>query len=126
MKISNPTKFYKYLFFTWGIIIIIVSSIPDLKIPVPEKLAPDKLAHFIEYFIFSCLFCLYLYFSKRTERRIIVLTIILIAFAYLDELHQKLIPGRQYSLYDFTADFLGIISGWSILFIMNRKKSKLQ
>jgi|WetSurMetagenome_2_1015567.scaffolds.fasta_scaffold153684_2 VanZ family protein len=121
MRLSNPRKFYKTLFISWGILILTLSSIPYLKIPIPDQYTPDKIAHFMEYFIFSALFCLYLYFSNRTERKIIILTLTLIIFAYLDELHQKLIPGRQFSLFDFSADFLGIITGWSILFLVRKK-----
>jgi VanZ family protein len=121
MKLSNPKKFYKYAFIIWGILILTVSSIPDLAIPIPEHLSPDKIAHFLEYFIFSSLFSLYLFFSNKKHQKIIILTLTLIAFAYLDELHQKLIPGRQYSLFDFSADFFGIICGWSILYFMKKK-----
>ncbi|HNX01576.1 MAG TPA: VanZ family protein [Candidatus Cloacimonadota bacterium] len=119
---KNPRKFYKTMFYVWGILILAVSSLPHLQIPIPSRFTPDKVAHFLEYFIFSILFYLYLFHSSKSERRIFLLTLLLIIFAYLDELHQKLIPGRQYSLLDFSADFLGIMSGWSILYIMKRKR----
>ncbi len=124
MKLANPCKFYMCMFIIWGILILIVSSIPNLKLPVPEQYSEDKVAHFFEYFVFSGLFSLYLFFSNRSEQKIFILTLILIAFAYLDELHQKLIPGRQYSLFDFSADFLGIICGWSALYFMKWKQRK--
>lgn len=122
MKLQNPSKFFKYLFLSWGSLIMIVSSIPYLTVPVPDRLAPDKAAHFLEYMIFSCFFCLFLFYSRKSEKRIFTLTILLVAFALLDEFHQMFIPGRAFSWYDFGADFLGIISGWSILYIMNRKR----
>jgi len=126
MKLANPRTFYRHMFYLWGILILTVSSIPYLTIPVPDRFTPDKIAHFIEYYIFSGFFCLYMYFSKRPERKIFLLTLLLIAFAYFDELHQKLIPGRQFSLYDFVFDFVGIICGWSILYIMKRKQERLK
>jgi hypothetical protein len=38
MKLQNPHQFYKRVLIIWGLLILLVSSIPSLSLPLPDKL----------------------------------------------------------------------------------------
>ncbi|RKY87766.1 hypothetical protein DRQ09_03940 [candidate division KSB1 bacterium] len=103
---------YKLPVIVWGLTIIGVSSIPDFPPINTEKNNLDKLAHLIEYGIFTYLLARAFYFSKKNffRRKAIILTpFISVIFAAGDEIHQLAIPGRFGSLNDFFADLGGIL-----------------
>ncbi len=88
---------YFWLAVAYAILILIVSSIPNLKTPELGFENQDKLYHFIEYSIFSVLlFFALLNSNKNFLRKNVLLISLLIgaSFGILDELHQKFIPGR--------------------------------
>jgi VanZ family protein len=117
MKLQNPHQFYKRVLIIWGLLILLVSSIPSLSLPLPDKLGFDKVAHFCQYFILGAIYSLMMYHGKKSFTITYRFVILLIVFAFLDEWHQKLIPGRAYSLWDFSADFAGILFGWSTAYV---------
>jgi VanZ family protein len=47
---------------------------------------------------------------KIGYRKVLLITISLIIFAVLDELHQKLIPGRSYNIKDIMSNVTGIVT----------------
>jgi VanZ family protein len=108
--------FAKYLLAAWIIAVIIVSSIPHLptlKIHTAKSdIRLDYLIHFCEYGIMA--FMAFLSFSGRefemNYKKWIFLTLGLILFAFLDELHQKLIPGRSYNIKDILSNISGILA----------------
>jgi VanZ family protein len=108
--------FAKYLLAAWIIAVIIVSSIPHLptlKIHTAKSdIRLDYLIHFCEYGIMA--FMAFLSFSGRefemNYKKWIFLTLGLILFAFLDELHQKLIPGRSYNINDILSNISGILA----------------
>jgi len=119
---------YAWLALAYAVLILIVSSIPDLKTPQLGFEYQDKLYHFIEYGIFSVfLFFALLNSSKDFLRKNVLLISLLIgaSFAILDELHQKFIPGRQADVLDFTADFVGVVLIQICFWVYHRKKSKI-
>jgi VanZ family protein len=105
----------KYLLIAWLLTIIILSSIPNiptLKIHTSRHVFRlDYLMHFGEYGILS--FLALIYFTgdewKIGFRKVCLIVGSLILIAVLDELHQKLIPGRTYSLKDMMSDIGGIM-----------------
>lgn len=105
----------RYLLIAWGLTIIILSSIPyipSLKIHIAKaELRLDYLMHFCEYGVLT--FVTFLSFAgeefKIIFRKFMLLTAFLITFAVLDELHQKLIPGRTCSIKDVASDVTGIL-----------------
>ncbi len=113
---------YKYFFIIWSIIILILTSIPRLHTPVDELWNVDKLAHFIVYLIFAFLFIMMNINNdfKKTQHTLILLSIIVPIF---DEIHQIPIPGRQFSLLDIIADFIGFAT---IIVIFKNKKIRLK
>ena len=109
--------FARYLLITWALTIIIFSSIPNiptLKIHTARaEIRLDYLMHFCEYGFLT--FVTFLSFTGSEFRmnylKIILITISLILFAVADELHQKLIPGRSYSIKDILSNVAGILAG---------------
>ena len=112
----------RYLLITWGLTMIIVSSIPyipTLKIHIAKAdIRLDYLMHFCEYGVLT--FMTFLSFAGSEFRvklkKIMIIAVSLIVFAFLDELHQKLIPGRTYSVKDIASNVTGILA--SILFTL--------
>lgn len=97
-----------------------MSSIPDLKAPELRFLFVDKLAHLVEYAIFALLiFRSFSRVSRRiTRRRAFFLSALFLSlFAFLDELYQHFIPGRNSDVYDLAGDILGALVVLAYLWI---------
>jgi len=105
----------RYLLIAWLLTIIILSSIPNiptLKIHTARtEIRLDYLMHFCEYGVLT--FIAFLSFSgkefKINYKKIGLIAVSLILFAILDELHQKLIPGRSYNIKDIMSNVTGIL-----------------
>jgi VanZ family protein len=87
----------------------------------------DKLAHFIEYFIFLLLAIRA--FSNLPvamgKAWIYILAVFLsIAFAAGDEYHQSFVPGRNADIYDLVSDSSGIILGAMLHFLFHKRQQK--
>ncbi len=91
------------------LLILGLSSIPGKSFPDIKFLSYDKLIHFIEYGLFSILFCYS--FLPLTFKRSLLILIYAVAFSLLDETLQSFVPGRDASLYDGIADVLGFMAG---------------
>ena len=109
--------FARYLFIFWLLTIIILSSIPNVP---TMKLHTEKTEYRLDYIMHFCeygflTFLTFLWFAgsefKFNTRKIILITLSLMLFAFLDELHQKLIPGRTYNIRDILSNESGIIVG---------------
>jgi polysaccharide biosynthesis protein VpsQ len=105
----------RYLLIAWVLIIIILSSIPNvptLKIHTygGAVIRLDYLMHFCEYGLLT--FIAFLSFAgnefKINIRKYLLIILSLIIFAVLDEFHQKLIPGRSFNLKDILSNITGI------------------
>ncbi len=97
----------------WVTLIFVGSSIPRLsREEFGMPLGADKVAHFIEYLVLALLF----YRGARGEQwrnspvRLLVVMVGL-AIATLDEFHQRFIPGRDSNMWDWTVDAAGIVCG---------------
>ena len=94
----------------YGAVILAVSSIPHLQTPQVRFLAFDKVAHFLEYALFSLLAfrsVSRLWNLSRNNRALVVTFIILALFAVIDEYVQSLTPGRHPEVLDYLFDVLG-------------------
>jgi VanZ family protein len=108
--------FARYLLIAWVLTIIILSSLPNiptLKIHTARaEIRLDYMMHFCEYGVLT--FMAHLSFTgkefKINYKKFILIMVSLILFAILDELHQKLIPGRTYSLKDIVSNVTGILA----------------
>ena len=73
---------------------------------------PDKLEHFLVFFVFGVLLRLTAAYSRYPPVRVnamLVALMIGIVYGALDELHQMFVPCRHPSIYDFIADAAGIV-----------------
>ena len=102
-------KIHFYLFL---LLIISVSSIPGEAVPNVIGLTWDKLLHCIEYSILGLLG--YRAYHKQNNFNIYLLCIAGVLFGCIDELWQRMIPGRFSSHYDIIEDGIGVICGVSI------------
>ena len=103
---------FKIIFFILPFAIFYVSAIPQIHIPL-EFRHSDKLFHFLEYSVLA----LTGFFAFRTVRgfrwRLLIFGII---FAFFDEYHQTLVPGRVGDYGDVIADIIPFLLLWCIRF----------
>jgi len=105
---------YKIPAILYSVLIFGISSIPQAKLPRLDILNFDKLNHLIEYTFYAM--TLFLAFSNAKSEKIIkyagLLTILTgLLFGITDEIHQIFVPGREFSMFDYAADTLGILLG---------------
>lgn len=110
---------YKYFTIAWAAIIFIISTIPNL--PQPEiadgsgfSIRFDYLFHFAVYFILSILTAVWqasINLRIRTGRYLIII-LLGVLFALLDEWHQMLVPGRRFNPVDFYLNAIGFLAGF--------------
>lgn len=130
-KSAKIETVFKYLFWTWLLLILTFSSIPELPGPDFETrdsiLRLDYIIHFIEYFV---LISLLLFWrggkNYHISTRFVLITLIgSIVVATLDEYHQIWIPGRTFNPMDMYANFAGILTGmFSSLLVLARLRAK--
>jgi len=109
---STRVLSYKYLALIYALLIFVVSAVPSITPPTFGFVLEDKILHFIEYSIFSVLLFLAFFTSRKEflkKHVFLISSLIGIAYAVSDELHQKFVPGRSCEFFDFLADSLGII-----------------
>jgi VanZ family protein len=116
----------------WGVLIIVLVSIPDKQLPVisesVDQFQPDKLVHVVLFMVF--VFLLQRGFdipdaSGNTLKSFYFATVLAgIILSGGTEIYQHfLIPGRNATLKDFLFNTLGSILGW-IGYMIYRWKAK--
>ncbi|PJA29765.1 MAG: hypothetical protein CO189_01365 [candidate division Zixibacteria bacterium CG_4_9_14_3_um_filter_46_8] len=110
----------------YAILVVCLSSIPQLTAPNIGFEPGDKVLHFIEYFIFAILWykALTIALGGRKIPIYKVLLIYGVVFAALDETHQYFVPNRDMDFWDFLADFAGLLSWIGILAIWRKARKK--
>ena len=124
--------FFKVFFWVWLLIILGMSStpnLPDLKLNIDEStIRIDYAIHFIEYFLLVSFFLIWRIKNNLNPTIIIIFLTLLIGMAtgFVDEFHQKIIIGRTFNPIDMLSNFLGVIAGVTAvtfyLKIISRKK----
>jgi len=109
----------------FALAIIGASSIPQRNLPKIDIISFDKLAHIVEYVLLAWL--TFRSFSHISSRISIITVfslsvLFIIIFAFLDELYQQLIPGRQTELLDFFSDLFGALIVLVTITLKNRRK----
>jgi VanZ family protein len=111
--------------------IFILSSIPGDKIPeVDFALSPDKIAHFLLYFIL----CLLFFYSLKNQNKSVKLRNYSKGFAFFftvlygltDEIHQYFVPLRYPAADDLAADFLGALGAYIAVTVFMRKRRRYE
>lgn len=117
---SEPSKravIFKYLFWIWLILIITISSIPDLPSPIliteDTTFRLDYWIHGIEYFFLVTFFLLWKGSKKARIGYLFALTTLIggLLIASVDEYHQLWIPGRTFNPMDMYANYAGLLTG---------------
>jgi VanZ family protein len=114
--ISKYNKMFAWFFWIWLVILITISSLPN----IPTQHAAiggdiyrlDYLFHFGAYGLLTMF--LHLWKFKKYEGRktqMLFMAIFLILFATGDEFHQLIIPGRTFNFVDLYCNIGGIIAG---------------
>ncbi|KPL01056.1 MAG: hypothetical protein AMJ91_01815 [candidate division Zixibacteria bacterium SM23_73_3] len=120
---------YKYLALIYALLIFVVSAVPGISPPSFGFVLEDKILHFIEFSVFSALLFLTFFTSGKEflkKHAFLISSLIGIAYAASDELHQRFVPGRSCEFFDFLADSLGVIViQLGIWFYLKRKKERL-
>ena len=112
---------YRPLFIYW-IILFILTSIPSPALPAFGT--SDKIKHFGAYFVLTVLMRLAAHFRFKlrtfTNKEFTITTIVVVIYAFFDEVHQLFIPGRYFDWYDLLSNILGLICGLAITkYILN-------
>lgn len=111
---------YKIPAILYSGLIFFLSSIQQNSIPPVSLFGFDKIVHLIEYLIYGL--TLMLAYSKSKSKKIVnnafgISLITGILYAVSDEIHQFFVPGWDMSIFDLSADVLGIFFG---LIIFNK------
>ena len=114
------------------IIVTITETITDITEPSPEmdrivdryQLVIRKSAHFIEYFILSLLVMNMLYQLGVNKRTFVISSLICLAYAASDELHQHFIADRSGNLIDVMWDTSASLIGSYILYRIKNRRTK--
>lgn len=96
------------ILFIYWLVIFCATHLP--KSAMPELGSTDKLYHCIGYAGLAFLLC-WVVRSKPRLKQIPLVILVGSAYGFLDEVTQKLIPGRIYDVYDLVADGVGILLG---------------
>jgi VanZ family protein len=128
LKIESNFLRYHLPAFFWGLVIIVVMSIPANYIPKVHILGYDKIGHSGFFLLLGFLVYRSIEHSrlkpKSANRSIHLMLIIVASFGYLSELYQHFIPGRSTDLYDWIADLIGAFVSVFLIIIYNYLRNK--
>jgi VanZ family protein len=124
---GTPLKIVRFWFpvIAYSGMIFYLSSMPSLKSPIDVPYI-DKVIHIGEYTLFAWLLAWAWVNTKRGPSLTIFLWVIAISLLHGmgDEYHQSFVVGRESTVGDVIADFIGgIIGGYIYLFVKLNKRS---
>jgi len=114
----------------WAMVIFYFSSIPVAKVTGSYwwDFTLKKTAHLIEYFIFFILLYRAIKNSILSSQKMafFLAMVILIAYAFSDEIHQSFTPGREPKIRDVIIDSLGGFIGiWFLKYKLPKVSKRL-
>ncbi len=119
-KLFQQKKLFKVLFWVWGVIILILSSLPNIPTQQvniwDEPFRLDYIEHFGVFAILGGFFVVWKMkpigcFSVKEHIRPIIAILV---FAALDEIHQIWIPGRAFNPLDLIYNLAGLLAAYSL------------
>ena len=115
---TRTSRYYRNFFWGWLVLILGVSSLPNLNSPTIRIMAglEFRLDHFFHWFQYMTLAFLMISWQYRKNpdifRKIFFFTLIIgSSIAIGDEYHQLLIPGRTFTYADMISNVAGVITG---------------
>ena len=128
--IGRVKPYSNYLFAAWAVIIITVSSVPSLR---TLRVRAGEFSLRLDYIIHATIYAIlgflgYLSFTDRNLflrwRKLFLISFALLLFAFVDEFHQKYIPGRTFNLVDLISNITGIIAAFVFCYKIFTKSGK--
>lgn len=119
-QLFQQKKLFKILFWLWGLIIFILSSLPNIptqQINIwDEPFRLDYLEHFGVFAIWGAFYIIWKSdklgdFNIQANKWAIMATLV---FAMLDETHQIWIPGRAFNPLDLIYNVVGLLAAYSL------------
>lgn len=114
---------WRILAIVYAVLVVTVSSLPDVDLPDLGTGHLDKILHLVQYAVFGFLAARG-WGPQRAGKgngwATWLPAIVLLLFAMADEFHQKWIPGRDAEVNDWIADALGVAIGYLAGTMMNR------
>ncbi|MDD2331141.1 MAG: VanZ family protein [Candidatus Cloacimonetes bacterium] len=107
-------------FILWYLVIWGVSSIPSKSLVNIEKFSLDKIAHFSIYLVLGVLFNRISKENKLKPKWVFTGFLFLVASSMFEEYHQKWIPGRSVSIFDWLANLSGLTIAYLFGFIHDK------
>jgi VanZ family protein len=107
--ISSWAPAVLYMAAIWIMSSLAVDTMPLARVPYA-----DKVVHFVEYGILGFLLTHATFRTWPTRhplRTAALAVLIAVLWAWLDEIHQALVPGRSSDALDLVADGLGAVTG---------------
>ena len=95
----------------WAALIIALTSVPGSAVPDVGGESTDKLVHLILYGVLGALVLHAAWNPPRPLRSLAIAVVATSAFGVVDEVHQKLVPGRSADMMDWVADSIGGATG---------------
>ena len=95
----------------WALVIFVLSSLPNARLPDLPIIPSDKAAHLLVYFVL----CGFTYRALKNQNRIpalarwsmMICVLMTVLYGATDEFHQSFVPNRDASLLDLAADAVG-------------------
>ena len=107
----------------YAVLIFAISSLPGHSIPNLFFLSYDKIVHTLEFGLFGMLLYRSLLFHFQVKWPYLYTITAGSSYAGLDEIHQYFVLGRYCSIYDFIADFIGLVIFTAVSAYLNRYSS---
>lgn len=108
------------LLILWFIASIITSLLPSDSLSVEYMLGYDKVLHAIKFILFSVILYNFLHCSNWSYAHKLAVYIPLQFYPIIDELIQLKAPGREVSIYDILANYIGVLIGILISIFIRR------
>lgn len=103
----------------YAAVIFLASSVSRLP-AVSGRYETDKVAHFVEYFLFAMVIWWALVASTGRGAAAVIAAVIATAYGGTDEFHQAFVPGRNSSALDWATDAVGAIAGAAVAYLTAR------